>query len=75
MCRQMSDKEVMGGPTVYPGRSARTLKMNFTEPVTFGFLWFSMGGQSVPDAERSKLSPGRCSLLLQTVRSVNASFA
>jgi hypothetical protein len=36
----MSDKVVADGLTVHPGRSARTLKMHFTEPVTFGFFWF-----------------------------------
>jgi hypothetical protein len=35
---QMLDKAVMDGPVVHPGRSARTLKMHFTEPVTFGFF-------------------------------------
>jgi hypothetical protein len=40
MRRQMSDKAVADGPVVHPGRSARTLKMNFTEPVTYGFFWF-----------------------------------
>ena len=40
MCRQMSDKAVVDGPAVHPGRSATTLKMHFTEPVTFGFFWF-----------------------------------
>jgi hypothetical protein len=40
MCRQMSDKVVADGLVVHPGRSARTLKMHFTEPVTFGFSWF-----------------------------------
>jgi hypothetical protein len=39
MCRQMLDKAVADGLTVHPGRSARALKMNFTEPVTFGFFW------------------------------------
>jgi hypothetical protein len=38
MHRQMSDKVVMDGPVVHPGRYARTLKMHFTEPVTFGFF-------------------------------------
>jgi hypothetical protein len=38
MCRQMSDKAVADGPVVHPGRSARTLKMNFTELVTFRFF-------------------------------------
>jgi hypothetical protein len=42
MHRQMSDKAVTDGPSVHPGRSARTLKMNFTESVTFGvFLVFN----------------------------------
>jgi hypothetical protein len=36
MCRQMSDKAVADGPAVHPGRSTRTLKMHFIEPVTFG---------------------------------------
>jgi hypothetical protein len=40
MCHQMSDKAVVDGPVVHPGRSARTLKIHFTEPVTFGFFWF-----------------------------------
>jgi hypothetical protein len=37
---QMSDKVVADGPAVHPGWSVRTLKMHFTEPVTFGFFWF-----------------------------------
>jgi hypothetical protein len=40
MRRQMSDKVVAHGPVVHPERSARTLKMHFTEPVNFGFFWF-----------------------------------
>jgi hypothetical protein len=40
MRRQMSDKALVDDPAVHPGRSTRTLKMNFTEPVTFGFFWF-----------------------------------
>jgi hypothetical protein len=40
MCRQMSHKAVVDGPTVHPGRSARTLKMHFTEPIIFGVFWF-----------------------------------
>jgi hypothetical protein len=28
------------GPAVHHGRSARTPKMHFTEPVTFRFFWF-----------------------------------
>jgi hypothetical protein len=39
MCRQMSDKAVTGGPAVHPRRSTRTLKMHFTELVTFGVSW------------------------------------
>jgi hypothetical protein len=42
MCRRMSDKAVADGTVVYPGRSARMLKMYFTEPVSFGsFLFFN----------------------------------
>jgi hypothetical protein len=40
MRRQMSDKVVADGPAVHPGRSVRTLKMHFTEPITFGVFWF-----------------------------------
>jgi hypothetical protein len=40
MCRQMSDKAIADGPVVHPGRSARTRKMHFTEPVTFGVFCF-----------------------------------
>jgi hypothetical protein len=40
MRRQMSDKAVADGLAVHPGWSARTLKMHFTEPVTFRFFWF-----------------------------------
>jgi hypothetical protein len=36
----MSDKVVADGSAMHPGRSTRTLKMHFTEPVTFGFFWF-----------------------------------
>jgi hypothetical protein len=68
MRRQMSDKAIVDGPTVHTGRSTRTLKMNFTEPVTFSFLWFSMGRRSAPEAGRFELGLGRCSLLFRTVR-------
>jgi hypothetical protein len=34
----MSDKAVPDSPTVHPGWSVRTLKMHFTEPVTFEFF-------------------------------------
>jgi hypothetical protein len=40
VCCQISDKVVVDGPVVHTGPSARTLKMHFTEPVTFGFFWF-----------------------------------
>jgi hypothetical protein len=54
MCRQMSDKAVTDGPAVHPGWSTRTLKMNFTEPVTFGFFsGFTTTGRSAPEAGRS----------------------
>jgi hypothetical protein len=67
MRRQMSDKAVADGPIVHLGRSARTLKIHFTEPVTFGFFWFSPTG-------RSALGLGRCSLLHRTVCSVDLCF-
>jgi hypothetical protein len=35
---QLSDKAIVNGPVVHPGRSASTLKIHFTEPVTFGFF-------------------------------------
>jgi hypothetical protein len=38
MCCQMSNKVVADGPAVHPGWSARTLEMQFTESVTFGFF-------------------------------------
>jgi hypothetical protein len=59
---------------VHPEWSARTLKMNFTKPVIFGFLWFSMGRRSAPEAGRFELGHGRCSLLPRTVRSVSVVF-
>jgi hypothetical protein len=43
MCRQMSDRAVMDSPAMHPERSARMLKMHFTEPVTFGVFWFLNG--------------------------------
>jgi hypothetical protein len=39
----MLDKAVVDGPAVHPRRTARTLKMHFTELVTFGFFWFFNG--------------------------------
>jgi hypothetical protein len=71
MRRQISDKAVTDGPVVHPGWSARMLKIHFTEPVTFGFFWFSPAGQSAPEAGRSALGLRRCSLLHRTVRSVD----
>jgi hypothetical protein len=71
MRRQMSDKAVADSPVVHPGRSAGTLKIHFTELVTFGFFWFSSTGRSAPEAGRSALGLGRCSLLHRTVRSVD----
>jgi hypothetical protein len=71
----MSDIAVANGLAVHPGRSARTLKIYFTEPVTFGFSGFLTRGRSMPKAERSKLGPEWCSLLIRTVCSVNVSFA
>jgi hypothetical protein len=38
MCRQISDKAVVNDLVVHPRWSARTLKLHFTEPVTFGFF-------------------------------------
>jgi hypothetical protein len=69
-----SDKAVMDVLVVHPGRSARTLKIHFTEPVTFGCFWFSPTGRSAPEGERSVLRLGRCSLLHRTVRSVDLCF-
>jgi hypothetical protein len=50
----MSDKAVADGPVVHPGRSVRTLKIHFTEPVTFGFSGFhrSDGPRLRPDGPR-----------------------
>jgi hypothetical protein len=56
---------------MHPGRSARTLKIHFTKPVTFAFFWFSSTGRSAPEAGLSALGLGRCSLLRRIVRSVD----
>jgi hypothetical protein len=48
--------------------------MNFTEPVTFGFFWFSTIGRSAPMAGRSALGLGRCLLLHRTVGCVSFCF-
>jgi hypothetical protein len=74
MRRQISDKVVADGPVVHPVRSARTLKIHFTEPITFGFSGSSLTGRSTPEAEQSALGLRRCSLLHQTVRSVDLCF-
>jgi hypothetical protein len=74
MHHQMLDKAVADGLAMHLGWSARTLKMSFTEPVTFGFSGFSMAGRSAPEARRSALGLGRCSLFYWTVRSVNLCF-
>jgi hypothetical protein len=71
MRHQMSGTTVADGPVVHPGRSARMLKIHFTEPVTFEFFWFSPTGRSAPEVGRSALGLGRCSLLHWTVRSVD----
>jgi hypothetical protein len=71
MCRQMSDKGSRGRS----GRAPRTVRedaiIHFTEPVTFGFFGSAPTGRSAPEARRSALSFGRCSLLHRTVRSVD----
>jgi hypothetical protein len=64
----------MDGPVVHPGQYMRTLKMHFTEPITFGFFWFSTTGRSAPEARRSALGLGWRSLLLRMVHSVNVCF-
>jgi hypothetical protein len=58
MHRQMSEKAVADGPVVHPGRSARTLKIYFTEPVIFGFFCFSPTGRSALETGRSALGLG-----------------
>jgi hypothetical protein len=45
----MSDKAIMDGQVVHPKRSMRMLKINFIKPDTFGFVWFSIEGRSVPE--------------------------
>jgi hypothetical protein len=70
----MLDKAIADSLAMHPGWSMRTLKMNFTKPVTFGFLCFSMGVRSALEARRSKLGPGRCSSLFQTVHSRSVIF-
>jgi hypothetical protein len=74
MRRQMSDKAVAEGPVVHPGRSMRMLKIHFPEPVTFEFSGSSPTGRSAPEAERSALGLGWCSLLHRTVHNVDLCF-
>jgi hypothetical protein len=71
LMRQMSDKVVADNPAVHPGRSARTLKYILPTPPPSGF---STVERSTPEAGRSAPEARRCSLLLQTVRSVNLCF-
>jgi hypothetical protein len=56
----MSDKVVTDGPTVHSRWSTRTLKMDFTEPVTFGFSSFQQ-------ADGSHVRPDGPSLVLDGV--------
>ena len=74
MCRQMSDKGSRGWSGRAPGRSARTLKIHFTKPVTFGFFGSSPTGRSVSEAGRSALGLGWCLLFHRTVRRVDLCF-
>jgi hypothetical protein len=50
-------------------------QIHFTEPVTFGFFWFSMGEQSTPEATQSAHGVGLSSLIFQTVHSRNVLLA
>jgi hypothetical protein len=71
MRRQMSDKAITDGPAVHPGRSARTLKINSLEPVTFRVFWFFQrpnGPRLRPDGPRlvsdgARFSSGRSVVL------------
>jgi hypothetical protein len=60
-------QSTVDGPTVHPGRSTRTLKCILLNPSPLSFPGFSTTG-------RSTLGLVRCSLLLRTVRRVNACF-
>jgi hypothetical protein len=59
----MSGTAVADDPVVHPGRSTRTLKIHFTEPVTFGFSGFYPTVRSAPEAGRSALGLGRSVVL------------
>jgi hypothetical protein len=49
--------------------------IHFTEPGTFGFLWFSTGERSAPEAGRTAHGANRSSLIFQTVRCGNVLLA
>jgi hypothetical protein len=72
MYRRMSDKGSRGRS----GRAPQTIRedaiIHFIEPVTFGFFGSTLTGRSAPEAGRSALGLGRCSLLHRTVRSVDS---
>jgi hypothetical protein len=70
----MSDKSVTDDPIVHPGRSTRTLKYILSNPSPSSVSGFSTTERSVPEAGRSTLGHGRCSLLLRTICSVNLCF-
>jgi hypothetical protein len=57
----MSHRAVADGLAVHLGRLERTLKMNFTEPGTFGFSGFQRANGPCLGTGRSELGPGRCS--------------
>jgi hypothetical protein len=40
MRRQMSGTAFADGLAMHTGQSVKTLKIHFSEPVTFGFFWF-----------------------------------
>jgi hypothetical protein len=71
MHRQMSDK----GNRERSGRAPLTVRedatIHFTEPVTFGFFWFSPTRRFAPEVGRSTLGLERYSLLHRTVHSVD----
>jgi hypothetical protein len=70
----MSDKAVADGPVMHPGRSARTLKMHFTIPVTFGVFRFFNGrtvrawSQTVLASPSDSLQCKHCFLLCSCPR-------
>ena len=72
MRRQMSDKGSRGRSGRAPRTVCEDAIIHFTEPVTFGFFGSSPTGRSAPEAGRSALGLGRCSLLHRTVRSVDS---